>query len=83
VKVSEELFLRTTQLNIVKDNPDSVTEVVSAVTDDKIIKLLTDQSHLYHSQNAHQYKISPKTLNWPNITTSETKKFLGLIILMG
>jgi hypothetical protein len=60
---------------IVTDNPDSVTEVVSAVTDDKIIQILADQSHLCHSQNAHHCKISPKTLMWPNITSSETTFF--------
>jgi hypothetical protein len=31
LKVSDEMFFRITELNIIFDNPDSVTEVVSAV----------------------------------------------------
>ena len=49
---SNEPFLGTTGLNIVIDNPESVVEVVSSVIDDNLIQLLTEQSNLYHSQNA-------------------------------
>jgi hypothetical protein len=41
--VSDEIFLGTTGLNIVFDNPDSVTEVVSAVIGDELKLLFTDQ----------------------------------------
>jgi hypothetical protein len=51
--VNDEMFLGTTELNMVFDNPDSVTEAASAVIDDKLIQVFTDQSNLYHSQNAH------------------------------
>jgi len=39
-------------LNIVIDNPESVVEVVSSIIGDNLIHLLTEQSILYHSQNA-------------------------------
>ena len=81
-KPSNKPFLGTTGLNIVIDNPESVVEVMSSVTGDDLILLLTEQS-LYHSQNAEKWKVLPKTLNWSNITPEEMRKFLGLIILMG
>jgi len=49
---SNEHFLGTTVLNIVIDNPESVVEVVSSIIGDDLIKLLTEQSNLYNSQNA-------------------------------
>jgi len=61
----------------------SVAEVVSSVIGDDLILLLTEQSNLYHSQNAKKWKVSPKTLKWSNITPEEMIKFWGLIILMG
>jgi hypothetical protein len=56
---------------------------VSSVIGDDLIKLLADQSNLYHSQNSEKWKVSPKTLKWSNITPEDMRKFLGLIILMG
>jgi len=82
-KPSNEPFLGTTGLNIVIDNLESVVEVVSSVIGDDLILLLTEQSNLYHSQNAEKWKVSPKTLKWSNITPEEMRKYLGLITLMG
>jgi len=82
-KPSNEPFLGTTSLNIVIHNPESVVEVVSSITGDDLLLLLTEQSNLYHSQNAEKLKVSSKTLKWSNITLEEMRKFLGLIILMG
>ena len=61
-KPSTEPFLGTTGLNIVIDNPEPVVEVPSSITGDDLILLLTEQSNLYHSQNAGKWKVSPKTL---------------------
>jgi len=83
IKPSNEHFLGTTGLNIVIDNPESVAEVMSSAIGDDLIQLLTEQSNLYHSQNAEKWKVSPKRLRWSNITPEEMRKFLGLIILMG
>jgi len=47
------------------------------VVGDDLILLLTEQSNLYHSQNAEKWKISPKTLKWSNITPEEMRKFFG------
>ena len=82
-KPSNEPFLGTTGLNIVIDNPESVVEVVSSVIGVDLIRLLPEQSNLYHSQNAQKWKVLPEALKWSNITPEEMRKFLGLIILMG
>jgi len=49
-------------LNIVTDNPESVVEVVSSVIGVDLIQLLTEQSNLYHSENAQKWKVLPETL---------------------
>lgn len=61
-KRNNEPFLGTTGLNIVIYNPESIVDVVSAIIGDDLILLLTEQSNLYHSQNAEKWKVSPKTL---------------------
>jgi hypothetical protein len=82
-KPNIEPFLGNTGLNVVTDTPESVVEVVRSIIGDDLILLLTEQSNIYHSQNAEKWKVSPKTLKWSNITPEEMRKFLGLIILMG
>jgi hypothetical protein len=54
-KPSNDPFLGTTGLNIVIDNPESVAEV-SSIIGDELIHLLTEQSNIYHSQNAENGK---------------------------
>jgi len=76
-KPSNEPFLGTTGLNIVTDNPESVAEVMSSIVGNDLILLLTEQSNLYHSENAEKWKVSPKTLKWSNITPEEMRKFFG------
>jgi len=61
-KPSNEPFLGTTGLKIVIDNPESVVEVVSSIIGDDFMQLLTEQSNLYHSQNAQKWKVSLKIL---------------------
>jgi len=82
-KPINECFLRTTVLNIINDNPESVNKVVSSIIGEDLILLLTEQSNLYQTQNAEKWKVSPKTLKWSNITPEEMRNFLGQIILMG
>jgi hypothetical protein len=77
------LSFGTTGLNIVIDIPESVVEVVSLVIGVDLIRLLTEQSNLYHSQNVQKWKVLPETLKWFNITYEEMRKFWRLIILMG
>lgn len=57
-KVSDKQVLRTAILNILIDNPDSVTEVASAVIGDEVLQLFTDQFNLHHRQKTHPGKMS-------------------------
>jgi hypothetical protein len=49
IKVSGELFHGITGLNVITDNPDGVTEVISAVIGDELIQLFIDHSDLCHT----------------------------------
>ena len=53
-KPNKEPFSGTTRLNVVTDNPESVLEVVSSIIGEDLILLLTEQSNLYHAQNAEK-----------------------------
>ena len=61
---NNEPFLGTTGLNIVIRNAESVVEVVISIIGDDLLLLLTEQSNLYHSQNAEKWKVSSKTQKW-------------------
>ena len=78
----KQAILGTTGLNIVIDNPESVVEVVNSIISDDLTLLFTEQSNLQHSQNAQQWKVSPKTPKWSSIT-QRMRKILGIIISMG
>jgi hypothetical protein len=52
-------------MSIVIDNPESDVEVSSVIGVD-LIWLLTEQSNLYHSQNAQKWKVLPEALKWYN-----------------
>jgi len=53
-KPSNEPILGTTGPNIEIYNPESVVEVMSSITGDELIQLLTEQSNLYQSQHAQK-----------------------------
>lgn len=50
---------------------------------DDFFTYLVTESNRYYYQNIDQFKISRKSIKWKDITISEMKKFLGLIIFMG
>ena len=49
---------------------------MNSIIGDDLLQLLTEQSNLYHSQNAEKWKVSPKTLKWSDITSEEMRKLL-------
>ena len=53
------------------------------MTGGDLLELFAEQSNLYHKQNVEKWKSSLKYLKWTNITSTEMKKILGLILLMG
>ena len=63
------------------NNPQGVSEIT--IFGNNFLELVPSQTNLYHQQNEKSYKKYGKALKWTNVTSSDTKKFLGLILLMG
>jgi hypothetical protein len=78
-----EGFLGNPGVSIDVEDSTDITQVVSTVIGDDLIQLSAEQSNLCHRQNVDKWKISPKSLKWTDITKSEMKIFLALILLMG
>jgi hypothetical protein len=78
-----EPFLGNQSVNDPISDPSDITQVVSAVIGDDFLQLFTEQSNLYHKQNVEKRKSSLKSLKLTDIISAETKKILGLILLMG
>jgi hypothetical protein len=70
-------------VNVAIGNPSDVTQVVSAVIGDDLLQLFAEQSNLYQKQNVEKWKSFLISLKWTDITSTEMKKFLGLILLIG
>jgi hypothetical protein len=47
------------------------------------LEILVEQSNLYHAPNADKYKNSSEYLARKDISITNMKKFLAIIILMG
>jgi hypothetical protein len=77
-----EGFLGNPGVGVNMENPTDLAQVVSTVIGDELIELFAEQSNLCHRQNVDKWKVSPKSPKWTEITKSEMKKFLGLILLM-
>jgi hypothetical protein len=78
-----EVFLGNPGVSVNTENPTDINQVVSTVIGDDLTELFVEQSNLYHRQNVEKWRMSPRSLKWTDITKSETKEFLGLILLMG
>jgi len=76
-----EPFLERTGLNIIPQN--GVLLSLDVFLDDNFYELMVTETNRYHHQNVEQYVTKKKTIKWTDLTISEFKKFLGLLILMG
>jgi hypothetical protein len=56
-KPSDKPSLRIAGLNISVDSPERIDKVVSAITDADLIQIFSEQSNLYHTQHAQQWKV--------------------------
>ncbi|XP_035731243.1 uncharacterized protein LOC118445669 [Vespa mandarinia] len=63
--------------------PESTVDAVKLFIGDDFFAYLVAESNRYYYQNMNQFKISPKSMKWRDITIPEMKTFLGLIIFMG
>jgi hypothetical protein len=78
-----EPFLGNQSVNVAIGDLSDITQVVSTVIGDDLLQLFAEQSNLYHKQNVEKWKSSFKSLKWTDITSTEVKKFLGVILVMG
>lgn len=78
-----EDYSKISGLTVALSDPQSISEVTDLVFDNNFFELVASQTNLYHSQVEHFHKKAAKTLPWREVTTSDVKKFLGLLILMG
>ena len=63
------------------NHPQSVSEITIFGND--FFELVASQTNLNHQQNEKSYKKYDEALKWTDVTNSDMKKFLEIIILMG
>ena len=77
-----EDFIGVSDVTIECNNLQSVSEITELIFGNDFVELVTSQTNMYHQQNEKSYKKYNKALQRTDVTNSEMKKFLGLIILM-
>jgi hypothetical protein len=75
-----ELFFGNPGVNVDIDDPSDIPHGVSTLTG---ILLFAEQLDVYWRQSMNKQRIYLKFLKWTNITTTEMKICLGLILLVG
>jgi hypothetical protein len=78
-----EQFLDNTGLTFTPVGPTSISEVVNCFLGNNFLEILVEQSNFYHAQNADKNKNSSKSLAWNDVSITDMKKFLAIMILMG
>ncbi|XP_020295056.1 uncharacterized protein LOC109860406 [Pseudomyrmex gracilis] len=78
-----EPFEGSPGVKIVPRSSKSVMDIVNLFIGSDLIEHFVRESNRYHYQIVEKYRIVSKTKKWKDVTVTEMKKFLGLIILMG
>ncbi|XP_066585579.1 piggyBac transposable element-derived protein 4-like [Prorops nasuta] len=78
-----EPFEGSSGVKIMPSSSESVMDIVNLFIGSDLIEHFVRESNRYHYQIVEKYKITSKTKKWKDVTVTEMKKFLGLIILMG
>ncbi|XP_025160017.1 piggyBac transposable element-derived protein 5-like [Harpegnathos saltator] len=82
IELQLEAYGRTSSVNTLPQDQENVWEIVQLFLGNDLFELFVTETNRYHSQVVNRYK-EYKTLRWVDVTVTEMKKFLGLIILMG
>ncbi|XP_050452133.1 piggyBac transposable element-derived protein 5-like [Cataglyphis hispanica] len=82
IELQLEAYGRTSSVNTLPQDQENVWEIVQLFLGNDLFELFVTETNRYHSQVVNRYK-EYKTLKWVDVTVTEMKKFLGLIILMG
>ncbi|PNF19822.1 hypothetical protein B7P43_G14053 [Cryptotermes secundus] len=64
-------------------DPTDVSEVASLFFGDSFFDLLCQETNRYYLQHREAYDRTNKVLKWVDVTSTEMKKILAIIILMG
>ncbi|KAI4480431.1 hypothetical protein M0802_014215 [Mischocyttarus mexicanus] len=78
-----EPFEGSPGIKILPKSEASVRDIVNLFIGDDLLEYLVTKSNRYHYQVFNKYKNISKTKKWVDITFSEMKQFLGLIVLIG
>ncbi|KAF8789731.1 PiggyBac transposable element-derived protein like [Argiope bruennichi] len=78
-----EPFEGSSGVKIMPSSSESVMDIVNLFIGSDLIEHFVRESNRYHYQIVEKYRITSKTKKWKDVTVTEMKKFLGLIILMG
>ncbi|KAI4483477.1 hypothetical protein M0802_013354 [Mischocyttarus mexicanus] len=78
-----EPFEGSPGIKILPKSEASVRDIVNLFIGDDLLEYLVTESNRYHYQVINKYKNISKTNKLVDITFSEMKRFLGLIVLMG
>lgn len=76
-----EKFLGRSGINV-DTVPESITDALDFFIGDDLFTYFGEESNRYHQQKINNFKIPKKSVKWKDITISEMKKFLRLIIFM-
>ncbi|CAK9801059.1 PiggyBac transposable element-derived protein 4 [Anthophora plagiata] len=80
--VQLEPYGRTSSINTMSQDHENIWEAAQLFLGDDLFELLVTETNRYRSHVAIKYK-EYKAVKWVDVTVTEMKKFLGLIILMG
>ncbi|KAI4474422.1 hypothetical protein M0804_014867 [Polistes exclamans] len=77
-----EPFGGSSGVKIMPSSSESVIDIVKLFIGSDLIEHFVRESNRYHYQIVEKYRITSKTKKWKDVTVTEMKKFLGLIVLM-
>nr|XP_022905219.1 piggyBac transposable element-derived protein 4-like [Onthophagus taurus] len=78
-----EPFEGSPGIKIMPCSTENVMDSVNLFIGMDFFEHLVKESNRYHYQMIQKYKIPSRAKKWTDITVTEMKKFLGLIVLMG
>lgn len=78
-----EPFQGSPGIKIMPSSTENVMDSVNLFIGIDFFEHLVKESNRYHYQIMQKYKIPSRAKKWTDITVTEMRKFLGLIVLMG
>ncbi|XP_013794143.1 uncharacterized protein LOC106478169 [Limulus polyphemus] len=83
IPLNLEMFEGNPGVTITSFEPESIAAMTSLMFSDNLFEMFCQEMCTYNNQTAEKHKMSSKGLQWCEVTPTDTRKFLGLILLMG